>query len=58
MVNKNQRSDLNFVVPFEAKSMLTETEVMAQTGFLIFFDEELAGVLSIVDPLKPGVQDF
>ena len=58
MVNKNQRLDLNFAVPFEAKSMLTETEVMAQTGFLIFFDEELAGVLSIVDPLKPGVQDF
>ena len=58
VVNKNERSDLNFVVPFEAKSMLTETEVMAQTGFLIFFDEELAGVSSIVDPLKPGVQDF
>ena len=26
VVNKNQRSDLNFAVPFEAKSMLTETE--------------------------------
>lgn len=58
MVNKNQKSDLNFAVPFEAKSMLTETEVMAQIGFLIFFDEELAGVLSITDPLKPGVRNF
>ena len=58
MVNKNQRSDLNFVVPFEAKSMSIETEVMAQTGFLIFVDEELARVLPMADPLKPGVRDF
>ncbi|RVX09096.1 putative copper-transporting ATPase HMA5 [Vitis vinifera] len=55
--NKSLMLDQNIAIPFEAEDMLAETEAMAQTGILISIEGELAGVLAISDPLKPGARD-
>ena len=53
--NENLTLDQNIVLPSE--DLLAETEVMVQTRVPISIDEELAGVLVIFNPLKPGARD-
>ena len=55
--NKSLMLDQNITIPSEAEDMLAETESMAQTGILISIDGEMAGVVAISDPLKPGASE-
>ncbi|KAK8613936.1 hypothetical protein V6N13_122318 [Hibiscus sabdariffa] len=41
----------------DAEDMLTETEGMAQIVILVSIDGEVAGVLAISDPMKPGAHE-
>jgi len=55
--NKSLMLDQSIAIPLEAEDMLAKAEGMAQTGILISIDRELAGVVAISDPLKPGAQE-
>ena len=55
--NKSLMLDHNIVIPADAEDMLAEAEGLAQTGILVSIDGEVAGVLSISDPLKPGARE-
>ncbi|KAL4325696.1 hypothetical protein GQ457_11G023730 [Hibiscus cannabinus] len=55
--NKSLILDHNIAIPADAEDMLTETEGMAQTGILVSIDGEVAGVLAISDPVKPGAHE-
>ncbi|CAN6579158.1 unnamed protein product [Malus baccata var. baccata] len=49
--------DSNIAIPVEAEATLAEAEALAQTGILIAIDREVAGVVAISDPLKPGAKE-
>ncbi|KAK7251295.1 hypothetical protein RIF29_34355 [Crotalaria pallida] len=55
--NKSLLADHNIAVPVDAEDMLAEAEGMAQTGILVSINGEVAGVLAVSDPLKPGAQE-
>ncbi|KAG2681197.1 hypothetical protein I3760_11G133100 [Carya illinoinensis] len=55
--NKSLILDHNITIPVDAQDMLAEAEGMAQTGILVSIDSEVAGVLAISDPLKPGAEE-
>lgn len=55
--NKSLMVDNNIAIPVDAEELLAEAEGLAQTGILISIDGEVAGVLAISDPLKPGAQE-
>lgn len=55
--NKSLMVDQNIAIPADAEGMLSEIERKAQTGILVSIDGEVAGVISISDPLKPGAQE-
>lgn len=55
--NKSLILDHNITIPVDAEDMLTEAEGMAQTGILVSINNEVAGVLAISDPLKPGAEE-
>ncbi|XP_061999745.1 probable copper-transporting ATPase HMA5 [Rosa rugosa] len=55
--NKSLMADQNIAVPLDAEDYLAEAEGLAQTGILVAIDGEVAGVLAISDPLKPGAQE-
>ena len=57
MGNKSLMLDHNIVVPVEAEEALVEAEGMAQTGIIVAIDREVAGVVAISDPLKPGARE-
>ncbi|KAK7858140.1 probable copper-transporting ATPase HMA5 isoform X1 [Quercus suber] len=56
--NKSLMLDQNIAIPVGAEDMLAQAEGMAQTGILVCIDKEVAGVVSISDPLKPGAKDI
>ncbi|XP_028767416.1 probable copper-transporting ATPase HMA5 [Neltuma alba] len=55
--NKSLLADHNIAVPLEAEDILAEAEGMAQTGILVSINGEVAGVVAVSDPLKPGAQE-
>ncbi|GAU20651.1 hypothetical protein TSUD_230650 [Trifolium subterraneum] len=55
--NKSLMTDHNIAIPIVAEDLLAEAENMAQTGILVSINGEVAGVLAISDPLKPGAQE-
>ena len=55
--NKSLMLDQNIAIPASAEDILAQAEGMAQTGILVSIDREVAGVLAISDPLKPGAQE-
>ncbi|XP_057449965.1 probable copper-transporting ATPase HMA5 [Lotus japonicus] len=55
--NKSLFADNNIEIPGIAEDMLAEAESMAQTGILVSINGEVAGVLAVSDPLKPGAQE-
>lgn len=55
--NKNLMLDHNIAIPVDAEEILAEAEGMAQTGILVSIDGQVAGVLAISDPLKPGAKE-
>lgn len=55
--NKSLLADHNIAVPAEAEDILAEAEGMAQTGILVSINGEVAGVVAVADPLKPGAQE-
>lgn len=55
--NKGLMVDHNIAIPAVAEDLLAEAENMAQTGILVSINGEVAGVLAISDPLKPGAQE-
>lgn len=52
--NKSLMLENEIEIPVEAEEALIEAEGMAQTGILVSIDREVAGVVAISDPLKPG----
>ncbi|KAM5572503.1 putative copper-transporting ATPase HMA5 [Rosa sericea] len=55
--NKSLMVDQNIAIPVDAEDYLAEAEALAQTGILVSIAGEVAGVLAISDPLKPGAQE-
>ncbi|KAL5537895.1 hypothetical protein UlMin_042335 [Ulmus minor] len=55
--NKSLMLTHDIAIPLEAEEALAEAEGMAQTGILVSIDREVAGVVSISDPLKPGARE-
>ena len=55
--NKKLMLDHNIAISVDAEEVLAEAENMAQTGILISIDREIAGVLAVSDPLKPGAAE-
>lgn len=55
--NKSLMVAHNVAIPIVAEETLAEAEKMAQTGILVSINGEVAGVLAISDPLKPGAQE-
>ncbi|KAM1584788.1 hypothetical protein ACFX1Z_037734 [Malus domestica] len=55
--NESLMLDSNIAIPVEAEATLAEAEALAQTGILIAIDREVAGVVAISDPLKPGAKE-
>lgn len=55
--NKSFLVDHNIAIPAVAEDLLAEAENMAQTGILVSINGEVAGVLAISDPLKPGAEE-
>ncbi|KAK7406141.1 hypothetical protein VNO78_07760 [Psophocarpus tetragonolobus] len=55
--NKKMMSDHNIAISVDAEETLAEAESLAQTGILVSLDGEIAGVLAVSDPLKPGAEE-
>ena len=55
--NKSLMLENEIEIPVEADEALIEAEGMAQTGILVSIDREVAGVVAISDPLKPGARE-
>ncbi|EXB37368.1 Putative copper-transporting ATPase 3 [Morus notabilis] len=55
--NKSLMIEHNLAIPVEAEEALEEAEGMAQTGIVVSIDGEVAGVVAISDPLKPGARE-
>ncbi|KAJ1416108.1 P-type ATPase [Sesbania bispinosa] len=55
--NKSLLADHSIEIPSIAEDMLAEAEKMAQTGILVSINGEVAAVLAVSDPLKPGAQE-
>ncbi|XP_061337267.1 probable copper-transporting ATPase HMA5 [Gastrolobium bilobum] len=55
--NKSLMADHKVAIPGDAEDILAEAERMAQTGILVSINGEVAGVLAVSDPLKPGAQE-
>nr|AYW01701.1 HMA5 protein [Morus alba] len=55
--NKSLMLEHNLAIPVEAEEALEEAEGMAQTGIVVSIDGEVAGVVAISDPLKPGARE-
>ncbi|XP_030501095.2 probable copper-transporting ATPase HMA5 [Cannabis sativa] len=55
--NKMLMLNHNIAIPVDAEDALAEAEGSAQTGILVSIDGEVAGILAISDPLKPGARE-
>ncbi|XP_021815491.1 probable copper-transporting ATPase HMA5 isoform X1 [Prunus avium] len=55
--NKSLMLDSNISIAVEAEETLAEAEALAQTGILIAIDSQMAGIVAISDPLKPGARE-
>jgi len=55
--NKKMMLDHNITISADAEEILAEAESLAQTGILVSLDGEVAGVLAVSDPLKPGANE-
>ncbi|KAK7307851.1 hypothetical protein VNO77_41272 [Canavalia gladiata] len=55
--NKKLMLDHNISILADAEEILSEAESLAQTGILVSLNGEVAGVLAVSDPLKPGAKE-
>ncbi|GJZ85167.1 probable copper-transporting ATPase HMA5 [Tanacetum coccineum] len=55
--NKSLMLKKNIGISIDAEEILKEIEDLAQTGILVCIDGQLAGILAISDPLKPGARE-
>ncbi|XP_020218297.1 probable copper-transporting ATPase HMA5 isoform X2 [Cajanus cajan] len=55
--NKKMMLDHNIAISADAEEILTEAESLAQTVILVSLDKEVAGVVAVSDPLKPGAKE-
>ncbi|CAM0903428.1 unnamed protein product [Alopecurus aequalis] len=55
--NKSFMLSLNIDVPVEASEILMEEEDNAQTGIIVAMDQEVVGIISVSDPIKPNAHE-
>lgn len=55
--NKSLMVDSGIHIPEEASEILMEAEEQAQTGIIVAMNQEVVGIISISDPLKPGASE-
>ena len=55
--NKSMMSNYEIAVSIDVEELLAEAEGLAQTAILVSINGEVAGVLAISDPLKPGAKE-
>ncbi|RDX95775.1 putative copper-transporting ATPase HMA5, partial [Mucuna pruriens] len=55
--NKKMMLDNNIAISANAEETLAEAESLAQTGIIVSLDGEVAGILAVSDPLKPGAKE-
>ncbi|EPS64277.1 hypothetical protein M569_10503, partial [Genlisea aurea] len=54
--NKRLMKNHNVSIPSKADDILAEAESLAQTGILVSVDNELHGIVTVSDPVKPEAQ--
>ncbi|GJN26781.1 hypothetical protein PR202_gb14740 [Eleusine coracana subsp. coracana] len=55
--NKSFMLSLDIDIPMEASEILMEEEEKARTGIIVAMDQELVGIISVSDPIKPNAGD-
>ncbi|KAM3369352.1 hypothetical protein ACQJBY_017324 [Aegilops geniculata] len=55
--NKSFMLSLNIDVPMEASEILMEEEEKAHTGIIVAMDQEIVGIISVSDPIKPNAHE-
>ncbi|KAM3388897.1 hypothetical protein ACQJBY_011189 [Aegilops geniculata] len=55
--NKSFMLSLGIDVPVEASEILMEEEEKAHTGIIVAMDQEIVGMISVSDPIKPNAHE-
>ncbi|CAN6249678.1 unnamed protein product [Urochloa humidicola] len=55
--NKSFMLSSGIDIPMEALEMLAEEEEKAQTGIIVAMDEQVVGIISVSDPIKPNAHE-
>ncbi|KAF7017837.1 hypothetical protein CFC21_031205 [Triticum aestivum] len=55
--NKSFMLSLDIDVPVEASEILMEEEEKAHTGIIVAMDQEIVGIISVSDPIKPNAHE-
>jgi P-type Cu+ transporter len=55
--NKSFMLSLDIDIPMEASEILMEEEENARTAIIVAMDQELVGIISVSDPVKPNAHD-
>ncbi|VAH50611.1 unnamed protein product [Triticum turgidum subsp. durum] len=55
--NKSFMLSLDIDVPVEASEILIEEEEKAHTGIIVAMDQEIVGIISVSDPIKPNAHE-
>ncbi|KAL6903833.1 hypothetical protein ACP4OV_004646 [Aristida adscensionis] len=55
--NKSFMLSSGIDIPMEASEILVEEEEKAQTGIIVAMDQEVVGIISVSDPIKPNAHE-
>jgi P-type Cu+ transporter len=55
--NKSFMLSSSIDIPVEASEILMEEEEKAQTGIIVAMDQEVVGIISVSDPIKPNARE-
>lgn len=55
--NKSFMLSSGIDIPMEALEILAEEEEKAQTGIIVAMDQEVVGIISVSDPIKPNANE-
>ncbi|CAD6262745.1 unnamed protein product [Miscanthus lutarioriparius] len=55
--NKSFMLSLSIDIPMEASEILIEEEENAHTGIIVAMDQEVVGIISVSDPIKPNAHE-